>query len=38
MTAPVDALVSGRGLRLVAPGGRHAATFSITVEDHRAWT
>jgi aldose 1-epimerase len=33
MTAPVDALVTGRGLRLVAPGDRHRATFSITVED-----
>jgi aldose 1-epimerase len=33
MTAPVDALVSGCGLRVVAPGAHHSATFSITVED-----
>jgi aldose 1-epimerase len=33
MTAPVDALVTGAGLRLVAPGDHHTATFSITVED-----
>jgi galactose mutarotase-like enzyme len=33
MTAPVDALVTGHGLRVVPPGGRHSATFSIRVED-----
>lgn len=31
MTAPADVLVSGDALRLVAPGARAAATFSITV-------
>ncbi|MGZ6705760.1 MAG: aldose epimerase family protein [Solirubrobacteraceae bacterium] len=32
MTAPTNALVSGDGLRLLAPGASHAATFSITVD------
>ena len=31
MTAPTNALVSGRGLRLVAPGERYVARFSICV-------
>jgi aldose 1-epimerase len=31
MTAPTNALVSGDGLRLVAAGSRHVATFSVTV-------
>jgi galactose mutarotase-like enzyme len=31
MTAPTDALRSGRGLRLVAPGGRFTARFAIEV-------
>ncbi|HSD76207.1 MAG TPA: aldose 1-epimerase, partial [Solirubrobacteraceae bacterium] len=33
MTAPVDALVSGRGLRTVPRGGAYEASFAITVED-----
>jgi galactose mutarotase-like enzyme len=33
MTAPVDALASGNGLRIVDPGGEHTAVFSIRVED-----
>jgi aldose 1-epimerase len=32
MTAPANALVSGRGLRLLAPGERFRATFRIGVE------
>jgi aldose 1-epimerase len=32
MTAPTDALTSGRGLRLVAPGGRFRAIFEIRVD------
>jgi galactose mutarotase-like enzyme len=32
MTAPTNALNSGDGLSLVAPGERYTATFSITVE------
>ena len=32
MTAPTNALVSGTGLRHVAPGGRFRATFRIEVE------
>ena len=32
MTAPTNALVTGDGLTLVAPGERYVATFSITVE------
>ena len=32
MTAPTDALVSGRDLPLVAPGETRSATFAITVE------
>lgn len=31
MTAPTDALRSGRGLRTVAPGGHFTATFAIEV-------
>jgi aldose 1-epimerase len=31
MTAPTNALVSGRGLRHVAPGDTFAATFAVTV-------
>jgi galactose mutarotase-like enzyme len=31
MTAPTDALRSGRGLRVVAPGGRFTARFAIEV-------
>ncbi|MGP0047457.1 MAG: aldose 1-epimerase [Solirubrobacteraceae bacterium] len=30
MTAPTDALNSGDGLILVAPGGQHRATFTVT--------
>lgn len=33
MTAPTDALTSGRGLRLVPPGGTFTAAFHIHVED-----
>jgi galactose mutarotase-like enzyme len=36
MTAPTNALVAGDGLAVVAPGERHRATFSITVESG-AW-
>jgi galactose mutarotase-like enzyme len=32
MTAPPNALVTGDGLTLLAPGARYRATFSITVE------
>jgi galactose mutarotase-like enzyme len=32
MTAPTNALVSGDGLELVAPGERRSATFAISVE------
>jgi galactose mutarotase-like enzyme len=31
MTAPTNALVSGRDLPLLEPGGSYEATFSITV-------
>jgi hypothetical protein len=31
MTAPTNALVSGRGLREVAPGESFAATFTVSV-------
>jgi aldose 1-epimerase len=34
MTAPVDALVSGNGLRWVEPGQEFEATFTISVERH----
>ena len=34
MTAPTNALVSGDGLTLVAPGGEHRAAFSVTVTDN----
>ena len=33
MTAPANALVSGRGLRLVEPGGLFRATFRVTVQE-----
>jgi galactose mutarotase-like enzyme len=33
MTAPVDALVSGRGLVIASPHGAFTAGFAITVED-----
>jgi galactose mutarotase-like enzyme len=33
MTAPTNALVSGTGLRLVAPGERYVACFSLAVLD-----
>ena len=32
MTAPIDALISGDGLRFVAPGDQFTARFSITVQ------
>ena len=32
MTAPTNALITGRDLRLVAPGERYSATFRIRVE------
>jgi len=32
MTAPTNALSSGRGLRVVAPGCRFRAAFRIVVE------
>ncbi len=35
MTAPTNALRSGDGLRVLAPGGRFRAGFSITVADSR---
>jgi aldose 1-epimerase len=35
MTAPANALVSGRGLRLVEPGGRFHAAFRIRVDAQR---
>jgi hypothetical protein len=35
MTAPTNALVSGRGLRHVAPGETFAATFAIRVSSWR---
>jgi hypothetical protein len=31
MTAPTNALVTGRALRLVPPAGRYVACFSICV-------
>lgn len=33
MTAPANALRSGRGLRLLAPGERFSAAFAVSVED-----
>jgi aldose 1-epimerase len=33
MTAPANALVSGRGLRLIEPGGLCRATFRVTVQE-----
>jgi aldose 1-epimerase len=33
MTAPANALRSGEGLRLLAPGERHSASFSIQIKD-----
>ncbi|HVE68005.1 MAG TPA: aldose 1-epimerase [Solirubrobacteraceae bacterium] len=35
MTAPTNALVTGDGLRTVAPGERYAARFAVTVTDDR---
>jgi galactose mutarotase-like enzyme len=35
MTAPANALASGRGLRLLEPGGTFRATFRIRVEETR---
>jgi hypothetical protein len=32
MTAPTNALASGRGLRVVEPGGRFRAAFRIRVD------
>jgi aldose 1-epimerase len=34
MTAPTNALVSGTGLKRVAPGGEHRTAFSITVTNN----
>lgn len=34
MTAPVNALVTGRGLPLVAPGQEHRATFALDVRGY----
>jgi galactose mutarotase-like enzyme len=34
MTAPVNALVTGRGLRTVAPGGAFRATFALDVRGY----
>jgi aldose 1-epimerase len=34
MTAPVNALVTGRGLRTVAPGGEFRATFAVDVRGY----
>ncbi len=36
MTAPANALRSGNGLRMLAPGERYRAGFSLCVEDPRA--
>jgi aldose 1-epimerase len=33
MTAPANALVSGRGLRLIEPGGLFRATFRVNVQE-----
>jgi galactose mutarotase-like enzyme len=33
MTAPANALRSGEGLRLIAPGERHSAAFSIQIKN-----
>jgi aldose 1-epimerase len=33
MTAPANALRSGEGLRLIEPGERHSAAFSIQIKD-----
>jgi galactose mutarotase-like enzyme len=35
MTAPANALRSGEGLRLLAPGERHSAAFSIQIKNLR---
>jgi galactose mutarotase-like enzyme len=35
MTAPANALRSGAGLRLLAPGERHRASFTVSVSDAR---
>jgi aldose 1-epimerase len=34
MTAPVNALASGCGLRVVAPGEEHRATFALDVRGY----
>jgi aldose 1-epimerase len=34
MTAPANALRSGAGLRVLAPGERYGAAFALSVEDH----
>jgi hypothetical protein len=34
MTAPVNALVSGRGLTAVAAGAAHRATFALDVRGY----
>ena len=36
MSAPANALVSGRDLQVVEPGATHSATFAITVESETA--
>jgi hypothetical protein len=36
MTAPMSALTSGRGLRVVAPGGQFRAAFRIRVSRNEA--
>jgi hypothetical protein len=33
MTAPANALISGRGLHLVEPGGLFRATFRVNVQE-----
>jgi len=33
MTAPTNALRSGEGLRVLAPGERHRAVFAVSIED-----
>ena len=33
MTAPANALCSGEGLRLLAPGERFSASFAVCVEE-----
>ncbi|HEY4277261.1 MAG TPA: aldose 1-epimerase [Conexibacter sp.] len=38
MTAPTNALVSGKGLRLVAPGEEDVTRFSIALADTQQWS